>query len=160
MSLLIGIGYDVHRLVPNRPLILGGMEIAFELGLQGHSDGDVLAHAVIDAVIGALGKGDIGSFFPDTDPAYEGKSGEALCEELLSRLEEETFTILNIDTTIIAQAPRLAPHVEEMRKNLARWLKIDASRVNIKAKTHEGIGSLGRKEGMAAMAVILLERKE
>jgi len=160
MTISVGIGYDVHRLVKGRPLVLGGVPIPFELGLLGHSDGDVLAHAVIDAIIGALGKGDIGGFFPDTDPAYEGKSGEALCGELLARLGNEAFAILNIDATIIAEAPKLAPHMGKMRENLARWLGIDVSRVNIKAKTHEGIGSLGRKEGMAAMAVILLEREE
>ncbi len=160
MTIAIGIGYDVHRLVPNRPLIIGGVKIPFDLGLLGHSDGDVLAHAIIDAVIGALGKGDIGGFFPDTDPAYAGKSGEALCGELLARLENETFAILNLDATVIAQAPKLAPYIGEMRENLGRWLGIDVSRVNIKAKTHEGIGNLGRKEGIAVMAVVLLERKE
>jgi len=160
MTMAVGIGYDVHRLVSGRPLILGGVEIPFGLGLLGHSDGDVLAHAVIDAVIGALGKGDIGGFFPDTDPAYAGKSGKALCVELLSRLGKASFAILNLDATIIAQAPKLAPYIEDMRKNLSRWLGTDAARVNIKAKTHEGIGTLGRKEGIAAMAVVLLERKE
>jgi 2-C-methyl-D-erythritol 2,4-cyclodiphosphate synthase len=160
MSLSVGIGYDVHRLVPNRPLILGGVKIPFEMGLLGHSDGDVLAHTVIDAVIGALGRGDIGGFFPDTDPAYKGKSGEALCGELLSRLENETFTILNIDATIIAQSPKLAPYIGGMRENLSRWLGTDVTCVNVKAKTHERIGTLGRKEGIAAMAVVLLERKE
>ena len=159
MTIAAGIGYDVHRLVPNRPLILGGVEIPFELGLLGHSDGDVLAHAVIDAVIGALGKGDIGGFFSDTDPAYAGESGEALCAELLARLENETFAIQNIDATVIAQAPKLAPYIREMGENLSRWLGIPISRVNIKAKTHEGIGTLGRKEGIAAMAVVLIERE-
>ena len=160
MSLSVGIGYDVHRLVANRPLIIGGVEIPFEMGLIGHSDGDVLAHAVIDAVIGALGVGDIGGFFPDTDLTYRGKSGEALCRELFLKLGDKTFTILNIDTTIIAQVPKLAPYIDEMRENLSRWLETSVTRVNVKAKTHEGIGSLGRKEGIAAMAVVLLERKE
>ncbi len=160
MTLAVGIGYDVHRLVTNRLLVLGGVVIPYEKGLLGHSDGDVLAHAVIDAVIGALGKGDIGGFFPDTDPAYKGKPGEALCAELFARLEGERFTILNLDATVIAQAPKLTPHMEKMRANLARWLGVDAARVNVKAKTHEGIGTLGRKEGIAAMAVVLVERGE
>ncbi|RTZ90371.1 MAG: 2-C-methyl-D-erythritol 2,4-cyclodiphosphate synthase [Deltaproteobacteria bacterium] len=160
MTLSVGIGYDVHRLVPDRPLILGGVEIPFEMGLLGHSDGDVLAHAVIDAVIGALGKGDIGGFFPDTDAAYRGKSGADLCAELLARLEGEEFTLVNLDATIIAQEPKLARYIPAMRENLGRWLGVGPEEINIKAKTHEGIGALGRKEGIAAMAVVLLERKK
>ena len=156
----MGIGYDVHRLVECRPLILGGVEVPFELGLLGHSDGDVLTHAVIDAVIGALGKGDIGGFFPDSDPAYRGKSGEELCVEMWERLGEDAFVILNLDATIIAQDPKLAPYIKEMRENLAHWLGVNATRVNVKAKTHEGIGTLGRKEGIAAIAVVLVESKK
>lgn len=159
MTMAVGIGYDVHRLVAGRPLILGGVEIPFEMGLLGHSDGDVLAHAVIDAVIGALGRGDIGGFFPDTDPAYRGKSGEALFTELFERLGNEPVTVLSVDATIIAQAPKLAPYIDGMRENLSRWLGIAKTRVNAKAKTHEGIGALGRNEGIAAMAVVLLERE-
>ncbi len=159
MTMAVGIGYDVHRLVAGRPLILGGVEIPFEMGLLGHSDGDVLAHAVIDAVIGALGRGDIGGFFPDTDPAYRGKSGEALFTELFERLGNEPVTVLSVDATIIAQAPKLAPYIDGMRENLSRWLGIAKARVNAKAKTHEGIGALGRNEGIAAMAVVLLERE-
>ncbi len=160
MSLRVGIGYDVHRLVPDRPLILGGVEIPYEKGLLGHSDGDALTHAVIDAVIGALGKGDIGSFFPDTDPTYEGKSGAELCAELLERLKGDRFTLLNLDATVIAQAPKLSGFIPRMREALASFFGITVSRVNIKAKTHEGIGSLGRKEGIAAMAVVLLEKED
>ncbi len=159
MTMAVGIGYDVHRLVRGRLLILGGVEIPFEMGLLGHSDGDVLAHAVIDALVGALGRGDIGGFFPDTDPAYRGKSGEALFAELFERLGNEPVAVLSVDATVIAQAPKLAPYIDGMRENLSRWLGIAKARVNVKAKTHEGIGALGRNEGIAAMAVVLLERE-
>lgn len=158
MSFCVGIGYDVHRLVTGRQLILGGVEISYKKGLLGHSDGDVLVHAVIDAIIGALGKGDIGGFFPDTDEAYRGKSGQALLVEMLTRLKPEKFVISNVDTTIIAQEPKLFPHIDRMKANLGRWLRLDPFKINIKAKTHEGIGSLGRQEGIAAIAVVLLER--
>lgn len=158
MSFCVGIGYDVHRLVTGRQLILGGVEISYKKGLLGHSDGDVLVHAVIDAIIGALGKGDIGGFFPDTDEAYRGKSGQALLVEMLTRLKPEKFVISNVDTTIIAQEPKLFPYIDRMKANLGRWLSLDPSKVNVKAKTHEGIGALGRQEGIAALAVVLLER--
>jgi 2-C-methyl-D-erythritol 2,4-cyclodiphosphate synthase len=158
MSMTIGFGYDVHRLVPGRPLILGGVEIAYKLGLEGHSDADVLIHSVIDAILGALGKGDIGKLFPDTDPAYQGKSGKALLELMFARLDAGPFSMVNLDATIIAQQPRLAPYLTEMCKNLGNWLHSRPSKINIKAKTHERIGSLGRGEGIAAMAVVLIER--
>jgi len=158
VSFCVGIGYDVHRLVTGRQLILGGVEISYKKGLLGHSDGDVLVHAVIDAIIGALGKGDIGGFFPDTDEAYRGKSGQALLVEMLTRLKPEKFVISNVDTTIIAQEPKLFPYIDRMKANLGRWLSLDPSKVNVKAKTHEGIGALGRQEGIAALAVVLLER--
>jgi 2-C-methyl-D-erythritol 2,4-cyclodiphosphate synthase len=158
MSMAIGIGYDVHKLVPGRPLILGGVEIAYESGLEGHSDADVLIHAIIDAIIGALGKGDIGGFFPDTDAAYAGKSGKALLGLMFDRLGVETPSIINVDATIIAEQPRLAPYLAEMRENLGKWLHSRPAKINIKAKTHEGIGTLGRSEGIAAMAVVLIER--
>lgn len=158
MSFSVGIGYDIHRLIAGRPLILGGVKIPYEKGLLGHSDGDVLAHAVIDAIIGALGKGDIGGFFPDTDEAYRDKSGRELIEETFVRLRPVKFVIGNVDTTIIAQEPKLAPYIAEMRENLGRWLRLDVLNVNVKAKTHEAIGALGRKEGIASIAVVLLER--
>jgi len=158
MSMAIGIGYDVHRLVPGRPLILGGVEIAYDSGLEGHSDADVLIHAIIDAIIGALGKGDIGGFFPDTDAAYKGKSGEELLGLMFERLDAGAFSIVNVDATIIAEKPRLAPYLVEMRENLGGWLHSRPAKINIKAKTHEGIGTLGRSEGIAAMAVVLIER--
>jgi len=160
VSFCVGIGYDVHRLVTGRQLILGGVEIAYKKGLLGHSDGDVLVHAVIDAIIGALGKGDIGGFFPDTDEAYRGKSGQALLVEMFTRLKPEKFVISNVDTTIIAQEPKLFPHIDRMKANLGRWLSLDPSKVNVKAKTHEGIGALGRQEGIAAIAVVLMERMD
>jgi len=158
MSMAIGIGYDVHKLVPGRPLILGGVEIAHESGLEGHSDADVLIHAIIDAIIGALGRGDIGGFFPDTDAAYAGKSGKALLDLMFKRLGAGAFSITNVDTTIIAEKPKLAPYLTEMRNNLGRWLHSPPEKINIKAKTHEGLGTLGRSEGIAAMAVVLIER--
>lgn len=159
MSLRVGIGYDIHRLVEGRPLILGGVEIPYKKGLLGHSDGDVLCHAVIDAIIGALGEGDIGGFFPDTDEAYRNRSGRELIEAMFKKLEPKQFILENMDVTVIAQEPKLAPYIPEMRVNLARWLGLEVTDINIKAKTHESIGALGRKEGIAVMAVVLLERK-
>ena len=156
----IGHGYDVHRLVEGRALILGGVRIEHTLGLLGHSDADVLTHAVMDALLGAAGVGDIGQMFPDTDPAYEGADSLALLEQVAERLEREGFQVGNIDAAIIAQRPRLAEHIPQMRKNLARVLALEEDRVNVKATTEERLGFTGREEGIAAHAVALLEELE
>ena len=153
----IGHGYDVHRLKEGRALILGGVDIPFEKGLDGHSDADVLTHAVMDALLGAAGLGDIGAMFPDTDPRYKGVSSLLLLEAVRRRLEAEGFRVGNIDATVVAQRPRLAPHLPEMQQNLARVLQIDPRRVNVKATTEERLGFTGREEGLAAHAVCLLE---
>ena len=155
-DLRIGHGYDVHRLVEDRKLILGGVEIAHTHGLLGHSDADVLTHAAMDAVVGALGLGDIGKHFPDTDPAYKGADSLKLAAHICSIMEEKGYRIGNIDATVIAQAPKLAPHIEGMRENLARIFHTAADRVNVKATTEEKLGFTGAKEGIAAHAVCLL----
>jgi 2-C-methyl-D-erythritol 2,4-cyclodiphosphate synthase len=155
----IGFGYDAHRLVKGRPLILGGVTIPFDLGLEGHSDADVLIHAIIDAIIGALGMGDIGTHFPDTDEQYRGVSSVSLLTVVLSWVKREGLSINNLDGTIVAQMPTLRPHIPEMRKTLAGILDTGEERVNIKAKTTEGMGFCGRQEGMAAYAVVSLDQK-
>lgn len=152
----IGMGYDVHRLVEDRKLIIGGVEIPYEKGLLGHSDADVLLHAVMDALLGAAALGDIGKHFPDTDPAYEGISSLKLLEKVGELLEEHSFLVENIDATIIAQAPKMRPHIDAMRENIARALKIDISQVNVKATTEEGLGFTGNGEGISSQAVCLL----
>lgn len=152
----IGMGYDVHRLVENRKLIIGGVEIPYEKGLLGHSDADVLLHAVMDALLGAAALGDIGKHFPDTDPAYEGISSVKLLEKVGELLEEHSFLIENIDATIIAQAPKMRPHIDTMRENIARALKIDISQINVKATTEEGLGFTGNGEGISSQAICLL----
>ena len=152
----IGMGYDVHRLVKDRKLIMGGVEIPYEKGLLGHSDADVLLHAVMDALLGAAALGDIGKHFPDTDPAYEGISSLKLLEKVGRLLEEHCFLIENIDATIIAQAPKMRPHIDAMRKNIADALGIDISQVNVKATTEEGLGFTGSGEGISSQAVCLL----
>ncbi len=152
----IGMGYDVHRLVENRKLIMGGVEIPYEKGLLGHSDADVLLHAVMDALLGAAALGDIGKHFPDTDPAYEGISSLKLLEKVGELLEEHSFLIENIDATIIAQAPRMRPYIDAMRENIARALGIEVSQVNVKATTEEGLGYTGSGEGISSQAVCLL----
>jgi len=152
----IGFGYDAHRLVEGRPLILGGVEIPHLLGLEGHSDADVLTHAVIDAVIGALGKGDIGQHFPDTDFAYKGINSLSLLRKAMQWVRSEGFEVNNLDSTIVAQEPKLAPHVPVMRERLCRVLDTRPEQVNIKATTTEGMGFCGRKEGIVAYAVISL----
>jgi 2-C-methyl-D-erythritol 2,4-cyclodiphosphate synthase len=152
----IGFGYDAHRLVKGRPLILGGVTIPFELGLDGHSDADVLIHAIIDAVIGGLGIGDIGTYFPDTDEQYLGVSSVSLLTTVLSWVKREGLSINNLDATVVAQRPILRSHIPEMRKTLAAILETGEERVNIKAKTTEGMGFCGRQEGMAAYAVVSL----
>lgn len=154
----IGHGYDVHRLVEGRKLILGGVDIPWEKGLLGHSDADVLTHAVMDALLGAAGLGDIGKHFPDTDPAYAGADSVKLLEHVAGLLGEQGFTLGNVDATILAQRPKLAPHIPLMRDNLARAMGVDPGRVNVKATTEEGLGFTGSGEGMAAHAVALIEK--
>ena len=153
----IGHGYDVHRLVEGRKLILGGVEITHRLGLLGHSDADVLTHAVMDALLGAAGLWDIGHAFPDTDTAYEGISSLLLLERVMDMLKEKGYRVGNVDATVLAQRPKLAPHIPAMRENLARLMGVEPSRVNVKATTEEGLGFTGREEGMAVHAVALLE---
>ncbi len=152
----IGTGYDVHRLTADRELILGGVRIPWEYGLLGHSDADVLLHAIMDALLGAAGLGDIGRHFPDTDPAYEGISSLLLLEQTGELLRREGYGIGNIDATVVAQRPKLSPHIPRMRQNIAAALGTEESRINIKATTEEGLGFTGRGEGMAAQAVCLL----
>lgn len=152
----IGMGYDVHRLAENRKMIIGGVEIPYEKGLLGHSDADVLLHAVMDALLGAAALSDIGKHFPDTDAAYEGISSLVLLEKVRDLLEENCFFVENIDATIIAQAPKMRPYIDEMRKNIAGRLGITLSQVNVKATTEEGLGFTGNKEGISAQAVCML----
>ena len=156
----IGHGYDVHRLVEGRRLILGGVEVPFDKGLLGHSDADVLTHAVMDALLGAAALGDIGKHFPDTDPAYAGADSLRLLDHVVELLEERGWQVGNVDATILAQKPKLAPYIGQMRDNLAAHLRVDPDRVNVKATTEEGLGFTGAGEGMAAHAVCLLERME
>lgn len=153
----IGMGYDVHRLTEGRDLILGGVKIPYEKGLLGHSDADVLLHAVMDALLGAAALGDIGKHFPDTDPAYEGASSIKLLEHVGKLLEERLYVVENIDATIIAQRPKMAPHIEEMRRNIAAALHLELDQVNVKATTEEGLGFTGSGEGISAQAVACLE---
>ena len=152
----VGMGYDVHRLVPERDLIIGGVKIPYEKGLLGHSDADVLLHAIMDALLGAAALGDIGKHFPDNDPAYKGADSLMLLGRVREILSEEGYVIENIDSTIIAQKPKMAPHIEQMRKNIADTLGLDISRVNVKATTEEGLGFTGTGEGISAQAVALL----
>ena len=155
----IGHGYDVHRFAENRALILGGVEIPYELGLLGHSDADVLLHAVMDALLGAAALRDIGFHFPDTDMRYKGASSLALLGCVAQMIAEKGFSLGNLDVTVIAQAPKLAPHIQKMQENIAMQLSVDIGRVNIKATTEEGLGFTGRKEGIACHAVCLLEER-
>jgi len=152
----IGMGYDVHKLTEGRKLIIGGVEIPYEKGLLGHSDADVLLHAIMDALLGAAALGDIGRHFPDTDPAYKGISSLKLLEHVGALLEEHYFLIENIDATIIAQAPKMRPYIDTMRKNIADTLHIDLSQVNVKATTEEGLGFTGSGEGISSQAICLL----
>jgi len=153
----IGQGYDVHRLVDGRPLILGGVRIPFAQGLLGHSDADVLLHAVMDALLGAAALGDIGALFPDSNPAWAGADSLKLLAEVAGRVRAAGFSIGNVDATVIAQRPRLAPYIPTMRSTMALAMGIDAERVSVKATTEEGLGFTGRGEGIAAMACALLE---
>lgn len=152
----VGMGYDVHRLVENRKLILGGVEIPYEKGLLGHSDADVLLHAIMDALLGAAALGDIGKHFPDTDPAYEGASSMKLLEHVGELLEEHNYVIENIDATIIAQRPKMLPHIPQMVKNVAEALGLEENQVNIKATTEEGLGFTGSGEGISSQAICML----
>lgn len=154
----VGQGFDVHALVPGRRLVLGGVDIPFGRGLLGHSDADVLLHAVIDALLGAAGLGDIGRHFPDSDPRFKDADSRGLLREAARLLERSGYRVGNIDATLIAQAPRLAPHTAAMAANIAADLGIEAGAVNVKAKTAERLGFAGRGEGIAAQAVVLIER--
>ena len=153
----IGHGYDVHKLVEGRDLILGGVKIQHHLGLLGHSDADVLLHAVSDALLGAAGLGDIGKHFPDTDPQYKGADSLKLLEIVAQRVKDAGYRVSNIDVTMIAQRPKLRPHIEQMEKNIAAAVDVDVSRVNVKATTEERLGFTGTEEGMSCHAVCLLE---
>ena len=152
----IGTGYDVHKLVEGRKLIMGGVEIPYEKGLLGHSDADVLAHAIMDALLGAAALGDIGKFFPDTDERYKGADSLMLMREVRRILSENCFLIGNVDATIIAQAPKMRPHIDQMRQNIADALEVDISQVSVKATTEERLGFTGRGEGISVQAVALI----
>ena len=153
-----GMGYDVHKLTEGRKLILGGVEIPYEKGLLGHSDADVLVHAVMDALLGAAALGDIGKHFPDTDPRYSGISSILLLEHVGKLLDEKGYLIENIDATIIAQRPKMRPYIEQMRENIAAALKIETDQVNVKATTEEGLGFTGTGEGISSQAICMIEK--
>lgn len=153
----VGIGFDIHPLAAGRPLILGGVTVASERGLAGHSDADVLSHAIAEAMLGALALGDLGRHFPDTDPRYRDISSLVLLRHAVELVTARGGSLVNVDATLLAQAPRLAPHLPEMAKRLANALGLDAAHVSVKAKSPEGLGLLGREEGIAAMAVVSVE---
>jgi 2-C-methyl-D-erythritol 2,4-cyclodiphosphate synthase len=153
----IGQGFDVHALVGGRKLVVGGVHIPYEKGLDGHSDADVLLHAICDALLGAAGLGDIGRHFPDTDPAYRGADSRELLREVAAKLKSSNFKVVNVDATILAQAPRMAPHIPRMIGNIAEDLGLAATAVNVKATTTEQLGFIGRAEGIAAQAIALLQ---
>ena len=155
----IGHGYDVHKLVSDRRLVLGGVDIEHEVGLLGHSDADVLLHAIMDAILGAMGEGDIGKHFPDSDEKYRGISSISLLSDVFSLMNNRGFSIVNVDATVIAQRPKLSPHIDKMRQNIAFVLNTEKERVNVKATTEEHLGFTGREEGISAHAVVLLEKK-
>ena len=154
----IGHGYDVHRLAENRALIIGGINIPYKKGLLGHSDADVLIHAVMDAIIGALGEGDIGKHFPDTDIAYKDIRSTVLLEKCAMLMQKKGFSVVNLDATVIAQAPKLSPYIEDMRRIVANTLSADITRINIKATTEEKLGFTGNGEGISAHCVVLLKQ--
>ncbi|WP_100332767.1 2-C-methyl-D-erythritol 2,4-cyclodiphosphate synthase [Bacillus xiapuensis] len=156
----IGQGFDVHQLAEGRPLIIGGIEIPYEKGLLGHSDADVLLHTVADACLGAIGEGDIGKHFPDTDPAFKGADSAVLLERVWQLVKDRGYALGNIDCTIIAQKPKMAPHIESMRTRIAQLLEADSSQVNVKATTTEKLGFAGREEGIAAQATVLLVKSK
>jgi 2-C-methyl-D-erythritol 2,4-cyclodiphosphate synthase len=153
----VGIGYDLHQLRPGRDLVIGGVPIENPLGLDGHSDADVLTHAIIDSLLGAAGLGDIGEHFPASDPAYEGASSQDLLAIAVRSVRDAGYRVVNVDSTVIAEEPRLQPHVSAIRKQLAKTLDVDLGAVNVKATSPEGLGALGREEGIAAQAVALIE---
>ena len=155
----IGNGYDVHKLKEGRDLILGGVKIEHTMGLDGHSDADVLVHAIMDAILGACALGDIGKLFPDNDNAYLGADSIKLLEKVCEIVKEKGFTVNNVDSIVVAQKPKLAPHIETMRKNIAKAMEIDISCVSVKATTEEKLGFTGRQEGISAHAVCLVEQK-
>lgn len=152
----IGFGYDVHRLVEGRPLVIGGVKIPYHLGLMGHSDADVLTHAVMDAILGALAKGDIGRHFPDKDPAYKDADSMVLLKQVVTLVKQDSFRINNLDSTIVAERPKLASHLTAMQERLAKILEIPLDRINIKATTTEGLGFCGRQEGIGSYSVVSL----
>ena len=154
----IGHGYDVHRLVPDRPLILGGVTVPYEKGLLGHSDADVLLHAICDSLLGALALGDIGKLFPDNDPKYKGADSLVLLREVCNQVRKAGFEIENIDSTVLAQAPKLRPYIDEMRARISAYCDIDIDAVSVKATTEEGLGFTGNGEGISAQAVCLIEK--
>jgi 2-C-methyl-D-erythritol 2,4-cyclodiphosphate synthase len=158
MDFRIGQGYDVHALVPGRPLIIGGVTVPYDRGLLGHSDADVLLHAITDALFGAAALGDIGRHFPDTDKQFAGANSRVLLRECVARVARAGFAIANVDSTVIAQAPKLAPHIDAMRANIAEDLQLPLDRVNVKAKTNEKLGYLGRGDGIEAQAAVLITR--
>ncbi len=154
----VGIGYDVHALVEGRPLILGGVEVPYDRGLLGHSDADVLIHAIMDALLGALALGDIGAHFPDHDPQYQGISSINLLEQVVKLIQEKGYCIGNVDSIIVAQRPKMAPYITEMRMNLAKALKVEESCVSVKATTTERLGFEGREEGISSQAIVSLQK--
>ena len=155
----IGFGYDAHRLVEGRPLILGGISIPFARGLLGHSDADVLTHAIIDAILGALARGDIGRHFPDTDPDFKDMQSLRMLEKVIQWVEEAGYQVNNVDSTIVAQKPKLAPHIPDIQARLSEILRVPIHKISVKAKTSEGMGFCGREEGMEAFAVVSLVQK-
>ena len=156
----VGQGIDAHRLVAGRPLRLGGVEVPFERGLEGHSDGDVLLHAVASALLGALGAGDLGTHFPSSDPRWHGVASRELVEVVMERVRERGFAVGNLDATVIAQVPRLAPFRDAMVRGVARCLGVEAERISVKVTSSDGLGAIGRGDGIAAQAVVLLERAD
>jgi 2-C-methyl-D-erythritol 2,4-cyclodiphosphate synthase len=159
LAVRVGIGYDSHRFAPRRPLILGGVLIPSELGLEGHSDADAICHAITDAILGAAGLGDIGEMFPDTEAANKGRDSIAMLEAAVTRVSDAGYSVGQVDVTVIAEEPRLGPHRNAIRQRLASALGIDSYRVSVKGKTNEGMGWIGRKEGLACIAVATLNRK-
>lgn len=158
MNIRVGLGYDVHKLAEDRKLIIGGVDIPYEKGLLGHSDADVLIHAIMDAMLGACKLGDIGQHFPDTDPKYAGISSITLLKHVGALLKDKGYSIVNIDSIIVAQKPKMAPHIAEMEKNISKALNLDVDLINVKATTEEKLGFTGAGEGIAAKAVCLVER--
>ncbi|MEL6787326.1 MAG: 2-C-methyl-D-erythritol 2,4-cyclodiphosphate synthase [Cyanobacteria bacterium J06607_15] len=159
MNIRIGNGYDIHQLAADRPLILGGIKIPHTLGLLGHSDADVLTHAIMDALLGALGLGDIGHYFPPSDPKWKGADSMLLLEQVISIIQSQGWQIGNVDSTVVAEQPKLKPHLKSMRSSLARTMEIEPEQISVKATTNEKLGPVGREEGICAYAVVLLIRQ-